>query len=180
MVLYLRKILENSTILSHRIITALNKDQYPGRRTRSQMYGSASQRLWITEPGRTAIDHLMFVISWWDVTLARYKKIPSAALRLDGLPFSLPQSFPVVELFALIALVVFIDQGRIGQFDGIALFFAIIHSVVLQDEADFMIFAIGKGPFPGVDDMKGISAVLIGLAKLLLKSFEQFLVELFA
>ena len=155
-----------------RIITALHKDQYPERGTRSHVCGSASQRLWITEPGRTAIDHMMFVISWWVVTLTRYKKFPTAVLRLDGLPFSLPQSFPVVELFALIALVVFFDQCRIRKLDGIALFFAIIHGVVLQDEADFMIFAIGKRPFPGVDDMKKISPVLIGLAELPLKSFE--------
>jgi len=93
--------------------------------------------------------------------LARQEKIPAGQFRIYGLPFSLPKSFPMVELHAFVTKPVFFNQGCICNFHGIALFFLCIHRVVLQGETDALILLIDKRPLPGLNNTKGIAAILI-------------------
>ena len=112
--------------------------------------------------------------------LARYEKIPAGQFRIYSLPLSLSKSFAVVALLAFVAKPVFFDQRYIRDFDGIAFFFFSIHGVVLQVEADALVLFIDKRPLPGLNNAKGIAAILIRLTESLFKMFEQIFVEFLA
>jgi hypothetical protein len=90
---------------------------------------------------------------------------------------ALPRFLLSLGVFLLGAEAFFFYEIPQGEFYGIASLLLLVLGIVLEDHANVVILAVSKGPFPGNDDMEGISPPLVGFAKSFLKPLKEVLVK---
>jgi len=74
---------------------------------------------------------------------------------------------------------IFFNQIGHRKFYGITPFFIGILGVVLQGQADMIVFCIGKRPFPGNENVKRITAVIVRFTVFLFDPFEKIFKKTF-